>query len=527
MITLDSKLIEREAYNVLKFKENRFGLKKIIHDYFLKKDEEKIFQSISDYLVTQHIIYNKIKETQENTISFLYATYFSTSSALDTLNHSTEEKSNFFSDKKIDFQKNFPTPANDSLEILIRAMEETHPAPYLETLTQSFLTWLCTSSLLELSQLKRTDHPTIEIKDKIYTVDFSQLATKDKSKSSFDLSRYTSSLASNPTTTTPKTKQIPASSSNHTTTKQPHSSTTQQPTKYPTDNLSLLSETFIHGHDNVKTEFKKITTILKHRDYFQKLLPAKELFHNYLLVGPPGTGKTTLINTLAQQCGLEFRSIPCADLCSKYFGESASNIQEIYTQARQLIEKDNAPGIILFFDEFDQIAGSRGNSPNDRERNSLVTTLNSNLDGTNTTPGILTFAATNVEQIIDPALLTRFQKLYIGYPKTDQELIGMHQTIIQKIEHYAQLHNPTQKIFDLIDYTQILPFSQQDDRYKSGRIINRLLHTAALENALHSHPNPLKLVTTANLLEQYNKYQHEQQQNYTLKNQPDTQTKTI
>ena len=518
MITLDSKLIEREAYNVLKFKENRFGLKKIIHDYFLKKDEEKIFQSISDYLVIQHHLYNKIKETDENTISLLYASYFGAASALDTLNYNTEEKANekinFFTDKKIDFKKKFPEPANDSLELLIRSTQETHPAPYLETLTQSFLTWLCTSSLEELSQLKRSEHPQINIKDKNYTVDFSQLATKDKSKSSFNLSNYASSAPKTPSPQ--KEKQIP----------QPNTPKTPEQ-KYPTDNPSLPSETFIHGHDNVKTEFKKITTILKPRDYFQKLLPAKELFHNYLLVGPPGTGKTTLINTLAQQCGLEFRSIPCADLCSKYFGESASNIQEIYTQARQLIEKDNAPGIILFFDEFDQIAGSRGNSPNDRERNSLVTTLNSNLDGTNTTPGILTFAATNVEQIIDPALLTRFQKLYIGYPKTDQELIGMHQTIIQKIESYAQLHNPQQKIFDSIDYSQILPFSKQDERYKSGRIINRLLHTAALENALTSHPDPLQLVTTSNLVEQYHKYQHEQQQNYTLKNQPDTQTKTI
>ncbi len=525
MISLDTKLIEQESYTVLKFKE-RFELKKVIQNYCLKKDEDKILQSVKDYIVTQHIIYNKLKETEENHTSLLYATYFSTSYALETLDHNSEENTSFFKDKKIDFKKNFPTPANDSLEILIRSIEETHPIPYLESLTSSFFSWLCTSSLEEISYLKKEEQPQIEIKNKQYKVDFSILSKKESKNTNFDLSRYSSSTL--PSSPFSSVSHIPPSPQNIE--RKPQNgniSKKETISPQPTEEKSLPSETFIHGHDNVKTEFKKITTLLKHRDYFTKLLPAKELFHNYLLVGPPGTGKTTLINTLAQQCGLEFRSIPCADLCSKYFGESASNIQEIYTQARQLIEKNNVPGVILFFDEFDQIAGARGNSPNDRERNSLVTTLNTNLDGTNTTPGILTFAATNVEQIIDPALLTRFQKLYVGYPETDEALIGMHRTIIQKIEHYAKQHNPNQKLFGYIDYAQILSFSQTDERYKSGRIINRILQNTALEKVLTSYPSPPTLITTPDLVQEYKKYDLELGKKYSLTTEPGTHSITM
>ncbi len=510
MISLDTKLIEQESYTVLKFKE-RFELKKVVQNYCLKKDEEKILQSLKDYIVTQHIIYNRLKETEDNYTALLYATYFSTSYALDTLDYNAEENTSFFKDKKIDFKKNFPTPANDSLEILIRSIEETHPIPYLESLTSSFFFWLCTSSLEEISDLKKEEHPQIEIKNKQYTVDVSKLSKKEDKKTNFDLSRYSSSSP-------PRNKEIKKQDVN--------SPTTKNIPPQPTDEKSLPSETFIHGHENVKKEFKKITTIIKDRDYFTKLLPARELFHNYLLVGPPGTGKTTLINTLAQQCGLEFRSIPCADLCSKYFGESAANIQEIYTQAKNLIEKNNALGVILFFDEFDQIAGARGNSPNDRERNSLVTTLNTNLDGTNSTAGILTFAATNVEQIIDPALLTRFQKLYVGYPETNQALIAMHQTIIQKIEHYAKQHNPNQTLFGDIDYAQILSFSLTDERYKSGRIINRILQNTALEKVLTSYPSPPSLITTQDLVQEYRKYDLELGKKYTLQNELGTNSIT-
>ena len=507
MISIDNKLIEQESYGVLKFKE-RFELKKVVHNYCFKKDEEKILQSLKEYIVTQHIIYNRIKETEENYPSLLYATYFSTLCALETLNCNDEENTSFFKDKKIDFKKKFPSSTNDSLEILIRTIEETHPIPYLEPLTSSFLSWLCISSLEEISDIKKEDHPKIEIKKKQYQIDFSILSKKEIKKTNFDLSKYSSQQ--------PEKKEIKKTNGN-----------AQYHLPLPTEEKSFSSETFIHGHDNVKKEFKKITTIINDREYFTKLLPAKELFHNYLLVGPSGTGKTTLINTLAQQCGLEFRSIPCADLCSKYFGESAANIQEIYAQAKQLIEKDNASGVILFFDEFDQIAGARGNSPNDRERNSLVTTLNTNLDGTNSTAGILTFAATNVEQIIDPALLTRFQKLYVGYPETDEALIAMHQTIIKKIEHYAKQHNPNQTLFDNIDYSTILPFSQTDQRYKSGRIINRILQNTALEKVLTSYPSPPSLITTKDLVQEYKKYNLELGKKYSLTNEPGIRSVTI
>ena len=116
-----------------------------------------------------------------------------------------------------------------------------------------------------------------------------------------------------------------------------------------------------------------------------------------LLTGPPGTGKTLLAKAVATECEANFISIKGPELISKWVGESEKAVREMFKKAKQV-----AP-CVIFFDEFDSIAGVRGkssNSVNDKVVNQLLTEL----DGVEELSGVSIIAATNREELIDEAL---------------------------------------------------------------------------------------------------------------------------
>jgi transitional endoplasmic reticulum ATPase len=115
-----------------------------------------------------------------------------------------------------------------------------------------------------------------------------------------------------------------------------------------------------------------------------------------LLAGPPGTGKTSVAKVLAAQAKCSFYPLSGADVISKWVGESEGNIRRIFNRARE-----NRPSII-FIDEIDAIAGSRGSV---EVHDSHVNQLLSEIDGVSGQRGVFVVGATNRPDQLDPALL--------------------------------------------------------------------------------------------------------------------------
>lgn len=116
-----------------------------------------------------------------------------------------------------------------------------------------------------------------------------------------------------------------------------------------------------------------------------------------LLTGPPGTGKTLLAKAVATESDANFISVKGPELVSKWVGESEKAIREIFKKAKQV-----SPAII-FFDEFDSIASTRGSSTNGAN-DKIVNQLLTELDGVEELSGVSIIAATNRVDLIDEAL---------------------------------------------------------------------------------------------------------------------------
>ena len=133
-----------------------------------------------------------------------------------------------------------------------------------------------------------------------------------------------------------------------------------------------------------------------------------------LFYGPPGCGKTLLAKAIANECQANFISIKGPELLTMWFGESEANVRDVFDKARA------AAPCVLFFDELDSIAKSRGTSAgdsggSDRVLNQLLTEM----DGMGAKKNVFVIGATNRPDQIDPALLRPGrldQLIYIPLP---------------------------------------------------------------------------------------------------------------
>src|SRR5437773_8164035 len=173
--------------------------------------------------------------------------------------------------------------------------------------------------------------------------------------------------------------------------------------------------TAIGGLEEVKRELQEaVEWPLRYPDLYTKLghsMPKGLLMH-----GPSGTGKTLLAKAVATESEANFISVKGPELLSKWVGESERGVREVFRRARQ------AAPCIIFFDEIDSVAPTRGMGGGSMVTERVVSQLLTELDGIQALQGVVVLAATNRIDMVDTALLRagRFDKI-ISTPLPDKD----------------------------------------------------------------------------------------------------------
>ncbi|MGJ5133270.1 ATP-dependent zinc metalloprotease FtsH [Bradyrhizobium oligotrophicum] len=156
----------------------------------------------------------------------------------------------------------------------------------------------------------------------------------------------------------------------------------------------------VAGVDEAKDELREIVSFLKDPKSYGRL--GGRMPKGVLLVGPPGTGKTLLAKAVAGEAGVPFFSISGSEFVEMFVGVGAARVRDLFEQARA-----KAPAII-FIDELDALGRARGMGPFAGGHDEKEQTLNQllvELDGFDSSTGLVLLAATNRPEILDPALL--------------------------------------------------------------------------------------------------------------------------
>jgi cell division protease FtsH len=209
---------------------------------------------------------------------------------------------------------------------------------------------------------------------------------------------------------------------------------------------TLVKTTFadVAGVDEAKEELKEVVEFLKNPSIYGRL--GARMPKGILLVGPPGTGKTLMARAVAGEAQVPFFSIGGSEFVEMFVGVGAARVRDLFEQART-----KSP-CIIFIDELDSLGKVRSPqafSGGHDEKEQTLNQLLAELDGFDTTSGIIVLAATNRPEILDPALLRagRFDRqVLIDRPdkKGRVEILKVHIKKIKynenvNIEHIAGL----------------------------------------------------------------------------------------
>lgn len=169
----------------------------------------------------------------------------------------------------------------------------------------------------------------------------------------------------------------------------------------------------VAGCDEAKEDLREVIGFLRDAKKFQRL--GGRIPKGVLLVGPPGTGKTLLARAVAGEAGVPFFSISGSDFVEMFVGVGASRVRDLFETGRR-----NAP-CIIFLDELDAVGRHRGAGigGGHDEREQTLNQLLVEMDGFNTTEGVILMAATNRPDVLDPALLRpgRFDRqIVVDFP---------------------------------------------------------------------------------------------------------------
>lgn len=181
----------------------------------------------------------------------------------------------------------------------------------------------------------------------------------------------------------------------------------------------------VAGVEEAKEELVEIVDYLRDPSKFQNL--GGKIPKGVLMVGPPGTGKTLLAKAVAGEAGVSFFSISGSDFVEMFVGVGASRVRDLFEDAYK-----NKP-CIIFIDEIDAVGRHRGAGlgGGHDEREQTLNALLVEMDGFDGSAGIITIAATNRSDILDPALTRpgRFDRqVYVGLPdiKGRKAILAVH-----------------------------------------------------------------------------------------------------
>jgi len=183
----------------------------------------------------------------------------------------------------------------------------------------------------------------------------------------------------------------------------------------------------IGGLEGVKSELQEMVQYpIEHPEKFERfgMSPSRGV----LFYGPPGCGKTLLAKAVANECQANFISVKGPELLTMWFGESESNVRDVFEKARA------AAPCVLFFDELDSIATTRGGSAGDGggAADRVINQMLTEIDGVGSKKNVFIIGATNRPDIIDPAILRPGrldQLLFIPMPDFESRLSVLRATL--------------------------------------------------------------------------------------------------
>ncbi len=225
----------------------------------------------------------------------------------------------------------------------------------------------------------------------------------------------------------------------------------------------------VAGAVEEKQEMEEIVDFLRNPQKYRAI--GAKIPKGVLLVGPPGTGKTLIAKAVAGEAGVQFLSISGSDFVELYVGVGASRVRDLFEQA-----KKGAPSII-FIDEIDAVGRRRGAGlgGGHDEREQTLNQLLVEMDGFCSNEGVIVMAATNRQDILDPALLRpgRFDRqIYVGEPD------------VKGREAILKVHAKDKQLADDVDLKVI---ARSTGGFTGADLAN-LLNEAALYAARHNSP---------------------------------------